>query len=73
MYLRQEVYQEAEEWLKVLLADTITEVENELDLVAATEEAHTKIYRLINPAFDPEVQFSIDTCYQDISAVDMAV
>ena len=73
MYLRPEVYQEAEEWLKILLADTIAEVENGLDLVTATKEAHTKIYQSINPAFDPEVQFSIDTCYQDIPAVDMAV
>ena len=73
MYLRPEVYQEAEEQLKVLLADTITEVENGLDLVTATKEAHTKIYQSINPAFDPEVQFAIDTCYQDIPAVDMVV
>ena len=67
------MYQEAENRLKVLLADTITEVENGLDLVTATKQAHTKIYQSINPAFDPEVQFSIDTCYQDIPAVDMAV
>ena len=73
MYLRPEVYQEAEEWLKILLADAITEVENGLDLVTAIKEAHTKIYQSINPAFDPEVQFSIDTCYRDIPAVDMAV
>ena len=73
MYLRPEVYQEAEDRLNVLLADTITEVENGLDLVTATKEAHTKIYQSINPAFDPEVQFAIDTCYQDIPAVDMVV
>ncbi|MGN0181970.1 MAG: hypothetical protein ACI4DP_06120 [Candidatus Ornithomonoglobus sp.] len=73
MYLRPEVYQEAEEWMRVLLADTIAEVENGLDLVTATKEAHIKIYQSINPAFDPEVQFSIDTCYRDIPAVDMAV
>ena len=73
MYLRPGVYQETEEWLKILLADTITEVENGLDLVTATKKAHAKIYRSINPAFDPEVQFSIDTCYRDIPAVDMAV
>ncbi|MDD6484535.1 MAG: hypothetical protein PUF72_08180 [Clostridiales bacterium] len=73
MYLRPEVYQEAEERLKVLLADTITEVENGMDVNTAIKEAHTKIYQSINPAFDPEVQFSIDTCYQDIPAVDMAV
>ncbi|MDD6763469.1 MAG: hypothetical protein PUD92_07575, partial [Clostridiales bacterium] len=73
MYLRPEVYQEAEDWLKVLIADTITEVENGLDLVTATKKAHAKIYRSINPAFDPEVQFSIDTRYRDVPAVDMAV
>lgn len=73
MYLRPEVYQESEDRLKVLLADTITEVENGWDLVTAIKEAHTKIYQSINPAFDPEVQFSIDTCYRDIPAVDMAV
>ena len=51
MYLRPEVYQEAEDRLKVLLADTVTEVENGLDLVTAIKEAHTKIYQSINPAF----------------------
>ena len=44
-----------------------------MDLVAATKLAHTKIYQSINPAFVPEVQFLIDTCYRDIPAVDMAV
>ena len=73
MYLRPEVYQETEDRLKVLLADTVTEVENGLDLVAATKHAHIKIYQSINSSFDPEVQFSIDTCYRDIPAVDMAV
>ncbi|MGM9937923.1 MAG: hypothetical protein ACI38A_11315, partial [Candidatus Ornithomonoglobus sp.] len=32
MYLKLDVYQEAEEWLKVLLADTITGVENGMDI-----------------------------------------
>ena len=73
MYLRPEVYQAAEDRLKVLLADTITEVENGMDVNTAIKEAHTKIYQSINPVFDPEVQFSIDTCYRDIPAVDMAV
>ena len=73
MYLRPEVYQAAEDRLKVLLADTITEVENGMEINTAIKEAHTKIYQSINPVFDPEVQFSIDTCYRDIPAVDMAV
>ena len=73
MYLRPKVYQESEDRLKVLLADTITEVENGMDINTAIKEAHTKIYRSINPAFNPEVQFSLDTCYRDIPTVDMAV
>ncbi|MDD6763476.1 MAG: hypothetical protein PUD92_07615 [Clostridiales bacterium] len=73
MYLRPEIYQEAEDRLKILLADTIADVENGLDLFTATKQAHTKIYQSINPAFDSEVQFSIDTCYRDIPAIDMAV
>lgn len=44
-----------------------------MDVNTAIKEAHTKIYQSINPAFDSEVQFSIDTCYRDIPAVDMAV
>ena len=51
MYLRPEVCQEAEDRLKVLLADTITEVENGMEINTAIKEAHTKIYQLINPAF----------------------
>ena len=51
MYLRPEVYQEAEDRLKVLLADTITEVENGMEINTAIKEAHTKIYQSINPAF----------------------
>lgn len=73
MYLRPWVYQETENRLKFLLADTITAVENGMDINTAIKEAHTKIYQSINPAFNSEVQFSIDTCYRDIPAVDMAV
>ena len=73
MYLRPEVYQETEDRLKVLLADTITEVENGMDINTAIKAAHAKIYQSINPAVDPEVQYSIDTCYRDIPTVDMAV
>lgn len=73
MYLRPEVYAEAEEQLKVLLADLITEVENGKDFDTALKEAHIKIYQSVNPSFNPDEQFSIDTCYRDIPAVDMAV
>ena len=73
MYLRPEVYAEAEEQLKVLLADLITEVENGKDFDTALKEAHIKIYQSVNSSFNPDEQFSIDTCYRDIPAVDMAV
>lgn len=72
MYLRPEVYAETEEQLKVLLSDLITEVENGKDFDTALKEAHIKIYQSVNPSFNPDEQFSIDTCYRDIPAVDMA-
>ena len=73
MMLRPDVYAQAEEQLKVLLADTITEVENGMDMNTATKAAYEKIYQSVNPSFNYDEQFSLDTCYRDIPAVDMAM
>lgn len=73
MQLRPEMYQQTEEQLRVLLADIIAEVRNGKDYNEAVKEAHILIYKSINPSFDPDVQFSIDTCYRDMPTVDMAV
>lgn len=67
--LRPDVYAQAEEELKVLLADVITEVENGMDMNTAIKAAYEKIYQSVNPSFNYDEQFSLDTCYRDIPAV----
>ena len=69
MQLRPYAYAEAEEELKVLLADLIIEVQNRKDYMEAVKEAYIRIYKSVNPSFDYDEQFSLDTCYRDIPAV----
>ena len=73
MMLRPDVYAQAEEQLKVLLADIVNEVKNGMDMNTATKAAYEKIYQSVNPSFNYDEQFSLDTCYRDIPAVDMAM
>ncbi len=69
--LRPDAYAQAEAELKVLLADLIIEVQNGKDYTEALKEAYTKIYQSVNPSFNYDEQFSLDTCYRDIPAVGM--
>lgn len=69
--LRPDAYAQAEEELKVLLADVITAVQNGMDIDTATKEAYAKIYQSVNPNFNYDEQFSLDTCYRDIPTVGM--
>ena len=69
--LRPDAYVQAEEELKVLLADVITEVHNGMNIDAAIKAAYEKIYQSINPSFNYGEQFSLDTCYRDIPVVGM--
>lgn len=71
MMLRPDVYAQTEEELKVLLADIITEVENGMDMDTAIKAAYEKIYQSVNPSFNYDEQFSLDTCYRDIPTVGM--
>lgn len=73
MMLRPDVYAQAEEQLKVLLADIIKEVEKGMDMNTAIKAAYEKIYQSVNPSFNYDEQFSLDTCYCDIPTVDMAM
>ena len=73
MQLRPNAYAQAEEELKVLLADLITEVQNGKDYVEAVKEAYIRIYQSVDASFNYDEQFSLDTCYRDIPAVDMAM
>lgn len=69
--LRPDAYTKAEEELKVLLADLIAEVQNGKDYIKAVKEAYITIYQSVNPSFNYDEQFSLDTCYRDTPAVGM--
>lgn len=72
IYLRPEKYEQIENELRVLLADIITDVQNEQDFNTALYEAHTKIYQAANPSYDPAVDKVGDFCYWNLPAVDSA-
>ncbi len=67
--LRPDAYAQAEEELKVLLADLITAVQNEKEYMEAVREAYEIIYQSADASFNYDEQFSLDTCYRDIPAV----
>ena len=73
MMLRPDVYAQAEEQLKVLLADIIKQVENGMDMNTAIKAAYEKIYQSVNPSFNYDEQFSLDTSYRDIPTDDKAM
>ena len=71
MQLRPDAYAQAEEELKILLADIITDVQNGKDYGEAVKEAYIRIYQSVDASFNYEEQFSLDTCYCNIPAVGM--
>ena len=72
IYMRPEVYTQYEEYLRVLLADIIIEVENGRDYNNAKDAAYTRIYQSINPSCTPR-EIGQDFCYMDTPAVDSAM
>ena len=73
MYLRPEVYAQAEEYLKRLLADLITAVQNGMDYSVAVGEAYRRIHYDLNPFVDLEGQLAVDSCYRNMPPVDRAM
>ena len=71
MQLRPDAYAQAEEELKVLIVDIVTDVQNGKDYMEAVKEAYTRIYKSVDASFNYDEQFSLDTCYRDIPAVGM--
>lgn len=67
--LRPNAYAQAEEELKILLADLITEIQNGKDYMEAVKEAYEIIYKSADMSFNYDEQFSLDTCYRDIPAI----
>lgn len=73
MHLRPEAYAQAEEYLKVLLADLITAVQNGMDPEEARKLAYERIYMSIDPGYDPTALIGTDFCYLDMPTVDRAL
>lgn len=73
MYLRPEVYTQAEAYLKILLADLITSVENGMAYESALDEAYKRIYYALNSTISLPEQLNLDGCYQDMPSVDRAM
>ncbi len=70
MQLRPDAYAQAEEELKILLADVITAVQNgSMDIDIAIKAAYEKIYQTEDASFNYDEQFSLDTCYRNIPIV----
>ena len=70
MYLRPEFYAENEAKLRILLSDLIADVANGIkDYPTAKSEAYIRLYQSVDPNFNPDEQYSLDVCYQDIPPV----
>lgn len=71
MYLRPDFYIQAEEKVKILIADIINEVENgTTDYETAEKKSRERIYQSVNPSFNFDEQIALDTCYRDIPSID---
>ena len=73
IYLRPDFYVAAEENVRNMLADLITQVETGMDYEEARKEAYTRIYRSVDPNFEPSERETTDFCYWDTPAVDSAM
>ena len=70
--LRPNAYAQAEEELRILLADLITEVQNGKDCNDAYDEAIIIIYKAVDTSFNPNTDMAGDFCYWNIPPVDNA-
>ena len=70
MQLRPDAYAQAEEKLKLLLADLIIEVQNGKDYNTAYDKARIKIYQAADASFNPDTDMVGDFCYWNVPPVD---
>ena len=74
MYLRPNFHTENEATVKAIIADVIAQYQNgEIDYNKACFEARVKIYKSVNPSFNPDIEFAKDSCYRDIPSVDSSL
>ena len=70
--LRPDVYAQYEAYLKVLLADIISDTANGRDYAEARKAAYTRIYQTVDAAYTPR-EIGTDWCYVDVPPVDAAM
>ena len=71
MYLRPDVYAQAEQYIKTLIADIVGQYKSgEIDYNTAVKCGYEKVYQTVNPNFNTEQIFAVDSCYRDMPAID---
>ncbi len=70
MYLRPDYYKAQDEAIYNLISDLIVKVRNGQAYAKTLEEAYTRIYKNINPSYEPNSEIGIDRIYLDIPATD---
>lgn len=71
MYLRPDVYAQAEPYINSLIADIVTQYKNgEIDYNTAVKTGYERVYQTANPDFNMEQIFAVDSCYRDMPAID---
>ena len=70
MYLRPEYYAEQDEKIRQMLSDLIVDVQNGKPYYEAIDEAYTRIYKSVDPNYEPNNEIGVDRIYLDIPAVD---
>ena len=74
MYLRPDFYIDNKTVVKDIIADVLTRYENnEIDYHEAVRRSYEKIYHSVNPAFNYDEQYGVDSCYRDIPPIDNAM
>lgn len=74
MYLRPDFYIEKEKVVKAIISDVIVKYKNnEIDYSEAVKRSYEKIYQSVNPAFNYDEQYAVDSCYRDIPPIDNAM
>ena len=71
MNLRSWFYAYNEEKVKSIISPVVEDYKNgKIDYNKACFNACVKIYQSINPNFNPDVEYAMDSCYRDFPSVD---
>lgn len=74
MYLRPEFYIDNIERVRTMIAPVIEDYKfGKITYTEAEFNARIAIYQSVNSAFNPDVEFTKDSCYRDIPSVDSSL